>query len=49
VLEQQHLLPDISSVCSLYRTYCIVNNNSANGWYNCWLCFRSYFKNLSKL
>ena len=47
--QQQQLLPDISSVCSIYIMHDIVNNSSEKDWYNCLVCFPKYFTNLSKL
>ena len=47
---QQHwILPDISSVCSIYITYCIAKNSNEDAWYICWVCFLSYFKTFSKV
>jgi hypothetical protein len=47
--QQQQLLLDISSACSLYMLHGIVTISSEDAWYNLLGCFLSYFTNLSKV
>jgi len=35
----KQLIPDTSSVCSIYIMQGIANNSSEDYWYNCLVCF----------